>query len=62
MNVAIGTKAAQFQEKEYIIGIFVAVHCACLPVLCTSQLIISFLLRTSTFPAVGEKNVCFCKS
>jgi hypothetical protein len=26
MNVEIGTKAAQFPEKEYINGIFVAVH------------------------------------
>jgi hypothetical protein len=27
MNVEIGTEAAQFPEKEYIIGIFVAVQC-----------------------------------
>ncbi len=26
MNVKIGTEAAQFPEKEYINGIFVAVH------------------------------------
>jgi hypothetical protein len=26
MNVEIGTEAAQFPEKEYINGIFVAVH------------------------------------
>ncbi len=26
MNVEIGTKAAQFPEKEYINGIYVAVH------------------------------------
>jgi hypothetical protein len=26
MNVEIGTKAAQFPEKEYINGIFLAVH------------------------------------
>jgi hypothetical protein len=26
MNVEIGTEAAQFQEKEYINGIFVAVY------------------------------------
>ena len=26
MNVEIGTKAAQFSEKEYINGIFVAMH------------------------------------
>ncbi len=26
MNVVIGTEAAQFPEKEYINGIFVAVH------------------------------------
>jgi hypothetical protein len=26
MNVEIGTEAAQFAEKEYINGIFVAVH------------------------------------
>ncbi len=26
MNVEIGTQAAQFQEKEYINGIFVAVY------------------------------------
>jgi hypothetical protein len=26
MNVEIGTEAAQFREKEYINGIFVAVH------------------------------------
>jgi hypothetical protein len=26
MNVEIGTKVAQFPEKEYINGIFVAVH------------------------------------
>ncbi len=26
MNVEIGTEAAQFLEKEYINGIFVAVH------------------------------------
>jgi hypothetical protein len=26
MNVEIGTEAAQFTEKEYINGIFVAVH------------------------------------
>ncbi len=28
MNVEIRTEAAQFPEKEYISGIFVAVHCA----------------------------------
>ncbi len=28
MNVKIGTEAAQFPEKEYINGIFVAVHAA----------------------------------
>jgi hypothetical protein len=28
MNVEIGTEAAQFPEKEYINGIFVAVHVA----------------------------------
>jgi hypothetical protein len=27
MNVKIGTEAAQFPEKEYINGIFVAVRC-----------------------------------
>jgi hypothetical protein len=26
MNVEIGTETAQFPEKEYIIGIFLAVH------------------------------------
>jgi hypothetical protein len=26
MNVEIGTEAAQFPEKEYINGIFIAVH------------------------------------
>jgi hypothetical protein len=26
MNVEIGTEAAQFPEKEYINGIFLAVH------------------------------------
>ncbi len=26
MNVEIGTEAAQFPEKEYVIGIFVAVQ------------------------------------
>jgi hypothetical protein len=26
MNVEIGTEAVQFPEKEYIFGIFVAVH------------------------------------
>jgi hypothetical protein len=26
MNVEIGTEAAEFLEKEYIIGIFLAVH------------------------------------
>ncbi len=26
MNVEIGTEAAEFPEKEYISGIFVAVH------------------------------------
>jgi hypothetical protein len=26
MNVEIGTEAAQFQEKEYLNGIFVEVH------------------------------------
>ncbi len=26
MNVEIGTEATQFQEKYYIIGVFVAVH------------------------------------
>ncbi len=40
MNAEIGTEAAQFPEKEYINGIFVAVHnikmeeergCACMP-------------------------------
>ncbi len=29
MNVEIGTEAAQFPEKEYINGIFVAVHNMC---------------------------------
>jgi hypothetical protein len=29
MNVKIGTKAAQFSEKEYINGIFVAVYSMC---------------------------------
>ncbi len=28
MNVEIGTEAAQFTEKEYISGIFLAVHFA----------------------------------
>jgi hypothetical protein len=28
MNVEIGAEAALFPEKEYISGIFVAVHCA----------------------------------
>jgi hypothetical protein len=28
MNVEIGTKAAQFSEKEYINGIFLAVQCS----------------------------------
>ncbi len=27
MHVEIGTEAAQFPEKEYINGIFAAVHC-----------------------------------
>ncbi len=27
MTVEIGTEAAQFPEKEYINGIFLAVHC-----------------------------------
>jgi hypothetical protein len=27
MSVEIGTEAAQFPEKEYINGIFVALHC-----------------------------------
>jgi hypothetical protein len=27
MNVEIGTEAAQFPEKEYINGIFIAVQC-----------------------------------
>ncbi len=27
MNVEIGTEAAQFLEKEYITGIFLAVQC-----------------------------------
>ena len=31
MNVEIGTEAAQFPEKEYINGIFLAV---CLPIMC----------------------------
>jgi hypothetical protein len=30
MNVEIGTEAAQFPEKDYINGIFVAV-CTCTP-------------------------------
>ncbi len=29
MNVEIGTEAAQFPEKEYINGIFLAVHRVC---------------------------------
>ena len=28
MNVEIGTEAAQFLEKEYIIGIFLAMYCS----------------------------------
>ncbi len=31
MNVEIGTEAAQFPEKEYIIGIFLAVRLADAP-------------------------------
>jgi hypothetical protein len=33
MNVEIGTEAAQFPEKEYINGIFLAVHHAVLMVM-----------------------------
>jgi hypothetical protein len=29
MNVEIGTEAAQFPEKEYINGIFIAVQLSC---------------------------------
>jgi hypothetical protein len=29
MNMEIGTEAAQFPEKEYINGIFLAVYCSC---------------------------------
>jgi hypothetical protein len=31
MDVEIGTEAAQFPEKEYINGIFVAVHPSSIP-------------------------------
>jgi hypothetical protein len=31
VNVEIGTEAAQFPEKEYINGIFVAVYCTVYP-------------------------------
>jgi hypothetical protein len=29
MNMEIGTEAEQFQEKEYINGVFVALQCIC---------------------------------
>jgi hypothetical protein len=35
MNVEIGTEAAQFPEKEYINGIFLAVYCSGDAIYCT---------------------------
>ncbi len=37
MNVEIGTKAAQFPEKEYINGIFLAVCGPCVHISLTSE-------------------------
>ncbi len=49
MNVEIGAEAAQFPEKEYIIGIFVAVYCGqykdicCLPLLYSCKKCVLFI-------------------
>jgi hypothetical protein len=37
MNMKIGTKAAQFPEKEYINGIFLAVCSPCVHISLTSE-------------------------
>jgi hypothetical protein len=44
MNVEIGTEAAQFPEKEYINGIFVAVFTECLYLLLQRRAVFSDLL------------------
>jgi hypothetical protein len=58
MNVEIGTEAAQFPEKEYINGIFLAVQLGnwavggggvCLPLLFYSWIMFKCSMTTSTF-------------